>query len=356
MSVICAAAESAHPGAQRRGVLIRAAAALAAILVALAPAAALACGIPLEARITFERALLIDAGPRKQLITTVDLSAASPNAAVIFPVPAAPTVDQPAGGDELFAYLERATAPLIARENRYVWRVRDGAAGGAPPGAVSLLGRETLGAYDVARLSADDPAALSGWLDQNGYQMPAAAAPILADYVRAGWSFVAVRLDAAAPDGALSPLRISYAADELVYPMRLGALSDRPVGVDLFVLSDHRSEVSALTTTFAGRLSDLDPAPTGDLAAILTGAPYLTRMRADALDPAGLTADFGIGRAADDAPYRETVTVIQEVSIAENYALLGIFLCLAAFSPVSFMLALAVRRRIRALAPAPERS
>ncbi|MBX0327912.1 DUF2330 domain-containing protein [Oscillochloris sp. ZM17-4] len=324
------------------------------VILALAPGAALACGMPLGARITFERALLIDAGPRKQLITTVDLSDADPDAAVIFPVPAAPTVDQPAGGDGLFPYLIAATQPLVEQKSRYVWRLSDTAGAGAPPGGVSVLGRETLGGYDVARLSADDPAALQTWLDQNGYRVPAAAAPILAAYVGEGWKFVAVKLSAGDREGALSPLRISYQAEDLIYPMRLGSLSDRPVGVELFVLSDHRSELPALSTTFAGPLSSLDPAPTGDLAELLSGAPYLTRMRSAELDPASLTDDFTVGRAASDDPYREAVTVYTDVSIAEDYAIMGIFLCLAAFSPVSFLLALAIRRRIRALAPAPE--
>ncbi|NNJ10173.1 DUF2330 domain-containing protein [Chloroflexales bacterium ZM16-3] len=329
---------------------------LLAILAVMLPSAARACGIPLEARITFERALLIVDGPRQQLITTVDLSEANPNAAVIFPVPATPTVDQPAGGDELFPYLIDATRPLVEQKDRYVWRVRedDTVGAGAPPPGVSVLSQQILGGFAVASLDAADPQALQAWLGQNGYTLPAAADLILAAYVREGWKFVAVKRSAGDREGALSPLRISYEADSLVYPMRLGSLSDRPVGVELFVLGDHRSEVSALTTTFAGPLDSLAPAPSGDLADLLAGAPYLTRMRSAELDPASLTADFVIGQAASDEPYREIVTVYQDISFAERYAIMGIFLCLAAFSPVSFMLALAIRRRLRAISPDPE--
>ncbi len=168
-----------------------------------------------------------------------------------------------------------------------------------------------------------------------------------------GWSFVAVRLAGAAPEGSLAPLRISYQSERLVYPMRLGALSDRPVGVELFVLSAHRSQVPALETTFAGQLSGLAPPPGAELAELLAGAPYLTRMRSVELEPASLTADFAIGQAPSDEPYRQVITLYEDVSFAERYGVLSVLLCLSAFSPVSFMIALAIRRRIRALAPAP---
>jgi hypothetical protein len=226
-------------------------------------------------------------------------------------------------------------------------------AGGAPlPGAgVSVLGQQILGGFEVASLAADDPLALQTWLAANGYALPQAAEPILRSYVAEGWKFVAVKRSTGDPAGTLSPLRIRYTAEASVYPMRLGALSDRPVGVELFVLSAHRSEVPALQTTFAGPLSSLDPPPTGDLAALLSGAPYLTRMRSAELDPASLTDDFTVTQAPSDETYREVVTVYEDVSIAERYAVLGIFLCLAAFSPIAFVIALSIRRRIERIVP-----
>jgi hypothetical protein len=355
MPVICRRAAAWGLFAKRRGPTLRPAILLAAILIALAPGAARACGIPLEARITFERALLISAGDSQQLITTVSLSAASPGAAVIFPVPAAPTVDQPAGGDALFGYLADATKPRVERKRRYVWRVRDEGVGAAPPAAgVSVLGQQILGGFAVASLAADDPAALQAWLAANGYTLPAAAEPILRAYVAEGWKFVAVKRDTGDPEGALSPLRIRYAGSAPVYPMRLGALSDRPVGVELFVISAHRSQVPALPTSFAGPLSSLDPPPAGDVAALVAGGPYLTRMRSTALDPASLSADFVVGQAPSDEPYREVVTVYEDIALSD-YAVMGVFLCVAAFSPIAFVIALSIRRRIERLVPKPER-
>jgi hypothetical protein len=325
----------------------------AALLLALLPGRSLACGLPLAARISFEQALLISRGDTQQLITSVQLSADRPNAGVIFPVPAAPSVDQPAGADDLFRYLAAATAPLVKRAERVVWsKPAADAAGAEPPGAgVDLLGRQTLGSYDVARLRADDPQALQGWLDRNGYSLPPAAAPILAAYVAEGWAFVAVRLADGPADGSLAPLRISYAGKAPVYPMRLGALSDRPVGVELFVLSGHRSQVPALETTFAGPLASLSPPPPAALAEILQGDGYLTRMRSTALDPASLTADFAVGQAPNDEPFRAVVTVYTDVYALRRYGLLVALICMVMVTPLSLVVAVGLRKRIDAIGP-----
>jgi Uncharacterized protein conserved in bacteria (DUF2330) len=324
-----------------------------AIMIALAPGVSRAAGISLGARITFERALLISDGVNQQMIVTVDLSEAQPHAAVIFPVPATPTVDQPANGEALLRYVAEVTQPLVDRKSRYVWRTQSRDSRGmvaSPTPGVNVIKQQTLGGFTVASLSATDPQALQSWLAANDYTLPAAAVPILKAYVADGWTFVAVKRDADTPEGSLSALRIRYAGTTPVYPMRLGALSDRPVGVDLFVLSAHRSQVANLPTIFAGPMSSLNPPPTSDLAALMAGAPYLTRMRSADLVPASLTSDITIGQAPSDEPYREVITVSQEVALSD-YALLGIALCMATFSPIAFVLALSIRRRIERLVP-----
>lgn len=318
----------------------------------------LLAALPLGARITREQALLIVDGERQQLLISVDLSDAAPDAALIFPVPAAPdAVDQPAGGEGLFAYLQAATQPLVRTERRVRWGLRrDEAAGGAAPAGVDVLGREVIGGYEVARLAADDAGALNAWLVENGYSLPPAAGPILAAYVAEGWAFVAVRLADAAPEGSLAPLRISYTSPERVYPLRLGALAGAPAGVDLFVLDAGRVEAPPLETAFAGAVSSLDPAPPPAVAALFGDAVYLTRLRARELDPATLTADVAVGRAATDEPFREEVVAVEDVYLLEEAP--GIFFamaCLVAITPLSLIGALAIRRRMDAIAPDPDK-
>lgn len=316
----------------------------------MAPTSALACGLPLGAVIDAERALLVVNGSRQALIASVDLSDTEPDAAVIFPVPGVPTVDQPAGGENLFAYLDEATRPLIRREQRLVWgRDQGETVGGAPPG-VSLLGREQLGAYDVARLAADDAGALQGWLAENGYSLPTAAEPILAAYIAEEWSFVAVRLAENAPDGSLAPLRMSYDAPELVYPLRLGALSDRPVAMDLYILADRRMSVDGLETVFAGLAAGLEPAPPAELAPLLADAPFLTRLRSSGIDPAGITGDLTATPAPNDQPFRAEQVVYENIYLFSGAPLLFLVICLSVlFSSLAVTVSIIVRKRIDTL-------
>jgi hypothetical protein len=221
---------------------------------------------------------------------------------------------------------------------------------------VNVLGEELLGGYQVARLAASDAGALQNWLDAHGYSLPAAARPILDDYVAEGWSFVAVKLAEAAPSGALSPLRISYASDDIRYPMRLGALAAQPVSVSLFVLATGKMTNERMELHFAGPLSTLEPAPPPELAALLGTTAFLTHLRATELEPASLSADFAIAPAADNQPFRAERVVVEELyMLSEAPGIFFALVCLVAITPLSLLGALAIRRRIDAIAPDPDK-
>lgn len=311
--------------------------------------------MPLAARIPSEQALIIFAGGRQEIITSVNLESDQPGAAVIFPVPGNPEVST-IRGTAVFTYLAEVTRPEV----RIVERVSDGrdTAGGAPPGGVSVLGREIIGGYDVARLAADDLSALWDWLDQNGYQAPDGAEPILERYIAEGWRFVAVKL---APDraanGALDPLRVAFDSQAIVYPMRLSALADHPLDVLLYVLADHRVDIPQMRTLYAGPVAQLDRPPPEDQAPLFR-APYLTKLRNTDLQPATLTEDFVARQAPNDDPYREIETrvVFVEGSTRRFTAGVVIGLVLVLFaSSLALGFALRLRRRISAIAgPDPE--
>lgn len=270
----------------------RTAAALAALAAALAlwlaaqPAGACACGIAIEATISEESGLVIEQPGREQIVLSLDLTSdGSERAAVVLPVPGIPTVDAIERGDPL-AYLELATAPP---PEPVVGAEAGADTAGAP--RVDVIGRETVGGYDVSRLGAGDPEALSRWLDRNGYTLPAGAEPILADYINEGWSFVAIRL-APEAEGRLKPLRVAFATDEIVYPMRLAQLGTEPVNLTLYTLADGERQVDGLTTVFAAPVAELEPAPPAELAELFAGGTDVTRMEALGVDPASFTSDL----------------------------------------------------------------
>ncbi|WP_354700416.1 hypothetical protein DSM112329_00690 [Paraconexibacter sp. AEG42_29] len=267
-------------------VLLLLAPVLGAVLAA--PSQACACGIALQADVTRERALVIQRGAgREEIVASFDLEVDDGGtAAVVLPVPGDPTVEA-VDGDPL-GYLDAATAPKPSGDET-------GAAGGAAaPGAgVDVIGRETVGGYDVSRLRADDPRALATWLQENGYTLPPDAGPILKQYVERGWRYVAIRL-AEGEEGALKPLRVAFPSRQLVYPMRLSSLSERPVSVTLYVLAGAEQQVPILSTSFAEPVARLDPQPPPELGDLFEGGTFVTKFVAESVPPSEFRRDLVI--------------------------------------------------------------
>jgi hypothetical protein len=294
--------------------------ALAAGLSGARPAGACACGVALDSRVAAERALLSLAGGREHLVLSLDLTAdrAGARPAVVLPVPATPTVDAVRRDQaDVFRRLERATAPLPSPDDEDDEDDGDGV--GAPAGGVTVLSRETVGGYDVTRLRAGDAGELHRWLGAHGYATPGAAAPILRDYVRRRWAFVAVRLARAGTTDvrALRPLAISFRSRRLVYPLRLSSASTRPVSVELFVSGPHRVTARGFDTYHAGWVSALRPAlpaPSRELV----GGRYLTRLGMVGADPATITRDVTFAQGVSDRLFRSSEDYPYESE--ENFA------------------------------------
>ena len=105
----------------------------------------------------------------------------------------------------------------------------------------------TVGSYDVAVLEADSAEALNGWLDENGFlQFGGQGAEMVDDYISKGWHFVAARLRREG-SGLCTPhpLSIAFPSERPVYPMRLTALAESDVHLDLFVAAAGRARTPA---------------------------------------------------------------------------------------------------------------
>ncbi|MEV4422264.1 DUF2330 domain-containing protein [Patulibacter sp. NPDC049589] len=312
-----------HPFRPPAVLLVLATAVVLGTLAVARPAGACACGIAYGSRVSTERAIVSLEEGREEIVLGLDLAAPGTTApgdrrpAVLLPVPSTPRVAAlPAGAARVFDELELAT--------RTVPRPRsgddDGVAAAVPDaGGVSVLSRERIGGYDVTRLRAGDAAALRRWLNAGGYDTPAAAEPMLRDYVRRDWAFVAVRLaDPVRGDRqTLSPLRVSFATDRLVYPLRLSSTSTTPVAVDLYVAGDHRVLATGFDTVFAGFVSALRPALSADVRDVVRGR-YLTRLRLASDDPKAITSDVHVRRGVSDRLFRSSADYPYETE--DNFA------------------------------------
>jgi hypothetical protein len=308
-----------------------------------APARACGCGAYIPDRagasIVDERALIAWDGAREDILMALRVAGGSDTAAWVMPVPSAARVSL--GEAEVFTELERLTAPRI--EYRDSWwptfdwlgtrEVPDGALAAAPPGGVSVLERQLIGPFDVARLAADDPGAASKWLTDNGFPHPDGLDANLAPYLSQGWQLVAVALTPARQGetltGDLQPLRLSFAADRVVYPLRLSRNAATPQSVDLFVIAEHRMDPVSVpvadatpTLEYAGPVDGDEVSPA--LAEVVGDGTYLTRWSNHLADPAAIDGDYVFARAADDTAYQKVVYRDRNRGDVTGLALIGL--------------------------------
>ncbi len=123
-----------------------------------------------------------------------------------------------------------------------VMGVSAGSARGIGVSGVVVEHEAQVGSYQVVVLSGENAAPLHHWLKENGFaELPPEAAPIVDDYLREGWVFVATKLRRATDSGevlAPHPLRMDFPAEQAVYPMRLTALNADKMRLELFVAAD----------------------------------------------------------------------------------------------------------------------
>jgi hypothetical protein len=136
----------------------------------------------------------------------------------------------------LVEYWERDPCePFIYKERR-PGSVLQGRTGAAPAknGAgygVKIEAQFAVGEYEIVILSAKDSGGLERWLVDNRYKIPEGAASALGPYVRDQMKFFVAKVNIQkAKKNAeglvvLSPLRVSFEAEELRLPVRLGLLN-----------------------------------------------------------------------------------------------------------------------------------
>lgn len=291
-----------------------------------APAWACGCGayIPDRAGATVvdERALIAWDGSTQDILMSFGVTGSSERAAWVMPVPSAARVTL--GDDAVFDDIAALTAPRIEYRDdwwpTFSWLTESSAGvgdgvGARPPGGVSVLAAQRIGPFEVTRLAGDSSAALAAWLGDHGFPQPATLEGNLAPYVEQGWEIVAIQLapgDTGSLTGALQPLRLTFASDTVVYPMRLSRAATVPQSVALSVLAEHRMDPSTVPVTgdaptlrYAGRL-DEQTAPES-LAPYLESGAFLTSWTDVIGDPAHIEHDYVFTRAGHDTTYQQVV-------------------------------------------------
>jgi hypothetical protein len=300
-------------------------AALLMLLLAAIPRPAGADGIPVEPagwdpnsdiEMPAQKAILVydEQSQREDLILSVELKG-GPEAAWVVPVPSLPEVKTASA--KWFEQLSDMTKPIVEHRTKTIYRKAGGeiTVGEEVEVEVEVISRGEVGVYDVSILSADEPGALVGWLNENGYAYPEEGEPLLDTYMEeGGWYFVAARVlpgKSDRLDGDVHPLWFSFNTARPIYPMRLTSLMRGHIHVLIYVLADHRMGIPRLPfeTEFAGELA-LKPvdAENDQAVELLTQGPYyVTKLRDERLFPSYLTEDIYFEQSASDEPYRKVV-------------------------------------------------
>jgi hypothetical protein len=116
------------------------------------------------------------------------------------------------------------------------------AAGTANGGGVTVIDSQEVGPYMTVTLASHDSAELLKWLNDNGFQQPAEALPLIDHYVKLNMLFVALRLKQDATAGDIQPVVFDMATADPCVPLiltKIAAQIDMPVQV--YVLGDARA-------------------------------------------------------------------------------------------------------------------
>ncbi len=110
--------------------------------------------------------------------------------------------------------------------------------------ALDVLQQTSVGDFEVAVLSADDPDSLLDWLKDNGFNTPEKSVAAIQAYIDEGWVFTALRLKPDIQEGSMStthPVAFRFATSEPIYPMRLTATGSTGLLVDLYIFGHQRA-------------------------------------------------------------------------------------------------------------------
>jgi len=178
----------------------------------------------------------------ESLILSVSFEGDARHFAWVIPVPSKPEIT--VTDAELFRELSDFTTKGLPSGGGGVGCFYYGAEGPGG-GGVDVIEEKVVGPYTTAILSATNATALADWLNENGYFFPPWGEEVISEYIEREWLFMATKINAVNPEtgqalaeGAIEPIVLSFASDEIVYPMRITSLSAESPEVLLYVLAD----------------------------------------------------------------------------------------------------------------------
>ena len=262
------------------------------------------------------------------LVPSINFRGEATDFAIVIPTPAIPkldTVDR-----RIFRELNDLTMPVTRWRggggssgcNVFTTEESDGAAvfdSAVEEEGVTVISEETVGAFDTVILTADDPMALTDWLDEHGYHHSIDDNAILQGYIDQQWIFTAMRLNVAQFEGderrparffnaTIDPILMTYRAEKLVYPLRLTSISAREgADVTVYILTPNKMHFPSARVEYANWITDSERDairpryPT--LGSFIGESRFLTRLRRS-FARTEMDTDFELVRHQDNQEFR----------------------------------------------------
>ena len=261
------------------------------------------------------------------LVPSINISGEATEFAVVIPTPSIPkldTVDR-----RIFRELNDLTMPVTR------WRGGGGSSGcnvfttedsgdgvfvdsAGEEDGVTVISEQEVGAFDTVILTADNPMALTDWLDEHGYRHSINDNVILQGYIDQKWVFTAMRLrveftgggrrSARFFDQPIDPILLTYMAERLIYPLRLTSISAREgTDVTVYILTPNKMHFPSAKIEYANWITESERDairlryPT--LGSFIGESRYLTRLRRS-FARTEMDTDFELVRHQDNQEFR----------------------------------------------------
>ena len=259
------------------------------------------------------------------LVPSINFTGEATEFAIVIPTPSIPkldTVDR-----WIFSDLNGLTRPVTQ------WRGGGWGSSGLGCGAanddddfafedddgVTVISEQEVGAFDTVILTADNPMALTDWLNRHGYHHSIEDNAILRSYIDQRWIFTAMRLSVTQFEGGrrgpaqffdatIDPILLTYTAEKLIYPLRLTSISAREgTDVTVYILTSNKMHFPGARVEYANRITNDEHDairlryPT--LNSFIGELRYLTRLRRS-FARTEMDADFELVRHQDNREFR----------------------------------------------------
>jgi hypothetical protein len=137
--------------------------------------------------------------------------------------------------------------PVYAQSKGRALEVAADAATGKSAGGVIVDHYGTIGSYQVSVVSGESGKPILDWLKQRDLSVGTDALPVIEQYVKEGWCFMAAEVRKK-EHGAYPPhpIKAVFPSEKLIYPMRLTGVQSEPLRLELLIVADDEATIDGM--------------------------------------------------------------------------------------------------------------